>query len=85
MNMKNRIFVLTIATVLLAGCAMGGHHMSSSGGGMDMKTGKGMMAQMDTNGDGMLSKDEFMKGHEAAFERMKGKNGMISIKDMPMH
>ena len=53
----------------------------------DMKSEKGMMMDMkkyDTNGDGMLSKEEFMKAHEAMFERMKGPNGMISIKDMPM-
>ena len=83
--MKNRLFALVITTVLLAGCSMGHHHMSSSQGGMGMKSGKGMMTQMDTNGDGMLSKDEFMKGHEVAFDRMKGPNGMISIKEMPMH
>lgn len=83
--MKKRILALSIATMLIAGCAMGRHDMSSSHGGMGMKSGKGMMEQMDTNGDGMLSKDEFMKGHEVAFDRMKGAKGMISIKDMPMH
>lgn len=83
--MKKHIFALTAATVLMAGCAMGPHGMSSRHGGMDMKPGKDMMATMDTNGDGMLSKDEFMKGHEVMFDRMKGPNGMISLKDMPMH
>lgn len=85
MNMKKRMIALSIATTLIAGCAMGRHDMASSHGAMGMHPGKGMMAQMDTNGDGMLSKDEFMKGHELAFDRMKGANGMISIKEMSMH
>lgn len=32
----------------------------------------------------MLSKEEFMKGHEAMLDRMKGPNCMISFKDMQM-
>jgi hypothetical protein len=55
----------------------------------DMKSGKGMMhgnmmQKMDTDGDGMLSKEEFMKGHETMFDRMKGENGKIAMNDMPM-
>ena len=43
----------------------------------------GMAMQMDSNRDGMVSKDEFMKHHEAMFDRMKkGPNGMVSVKDM---
>jgi len=83
--MKKHIFALSIVTMLIGGCAMGQHGMAARHRGMDVQSGRGMMAQMDTNGDGMLSKDEFMKGHEVAFDRMKGPNGMISIKDMPMH
>ena len=45
---------------------------------MDMKA-------MDTNGDGMISKKEFMKYHEAMYNKMKkGSNGMVSMKDMDM-
>ena len=54
---------------------------------MDMHSGQDMMMQMrqfDSNGDGMLSKEEFMKAHEMMFERMKGPNGMISLKSMQM-
>jgi hypothetical protein len=40
---------------------------------------------MGANGDGMVSKEEFMKAREAMFERMKGPNGMISLKDMGKH
>lgn len=55
----------------------------------DKKPGKsmmmgGMMKKMDANNDGMLSKEEFMKGHEAMFDRMKGENGMISLTDKSM-
>jgi hypothetical protein len=53
--------------------------------GMGMKMGMGMgldAKAMDTNSDGMISKDEFMKHHEAMFEKMKkGSNGMVSLKD----
>ena len=57
---------------------------------MPMAKGMGMgmgmeMKMMDTNGDGMISKEEFMKHHEAMFDKMKkDRNGMVSIKDMHM-
>jgi hypothetical protein len=96
--MKKLFFVVAATVLLGTGCSgMGNQDMSSgkgmmgmkSGQGMmDMKSGDGMMAsmmmKMDTNGDGMLSKEEFMKGHEAMFDSMKGPNGMISLKDMQM-
>ncbi len=47
---------------------------------MDMKMD---MKSMDTNGDGMISKEEFMKFHEMMFDKMKkNKSGMVDIKDM---
>lgn len=52
-----------------------------------MKDGMGMqmMKMMDTNGDGMISRDEFMKHHEAMYGSMKkGSNGMVSVMDMQM-
>jgi hypothetical protein len=57
------------------------------GAGMGMTPGAGMKMgmdpkTMDSNGDGMISKDEFMKHHEAMFDKMKkGTNGMVSLKD----
>lgn len=51
----------------------------------EKKPGPGMMAdmqQMDANGDGMISKDEFVKSSEAMFDRMKDKNSMIDMKTM---
>lgn len=85
-----KLFFAVAATVLLgAGCsAMGNGGMSSGQSMGNMKFKHGMMSntmmKMDTNSDGMLSKEEFMKGHEAMFDRMKGPNGMISLKDMQM-
>ena len=37
---------------------------------------------MDTNGDGMISKEEFMAYHEGMYSKMKQTNGGVSIKDM---
>jgi Ca2+-binding EF-hand superfamily protein len=84
---KKLIFAMSATVLLGAGCSAIGTRDMSSGHGMGgMKSEHGMMGsmmmKMDTNGDGMLSKDEFMKGHEAMFDRMKGPNGMISINEM---
>ena len=56
----------------------------------DMKMSKNMdmkmdMKVMDTNGDGMISKDEFIKYHEMMYDKMKkNKTGMVDIKEMEM-
>jgi Ca2+-binding EF-hand superfamily protein len=43
------------------------------------------MNTMDTNGDGMVSKQEFLSHHEAMFDKMdKGGKGMVPAKDMEM-
>ena len=55
----------------------------------DMVMGMGMtptmrrdsMKAMDANGDGMISKDEYMKWHEARFDRMST-SAMITMKDL---
>lgn len=41
------------------------------------------MMKMDANGDGVISKEEYMKYHEAMFDHMKNKDGVVSMKDMP--
>lgn len=68
-----------------SGCAQDG--MMNHGaimGGTGMQGGMGMKS-MDVNNDGMISKEEFMKHHEAMFDKMKkDSNGMVSMKDMPM-
>ena len=41
------------------------------------------MKMMDTNGDGAISKDEFMKHHEMMWDKMKKNSaGNVDIKDM---
>ncbi|MEO5621998.1 MAG: EF-hand domain-containing protein [Dokdonella sp.] len=43
------------------------------------------MAAMDTNGDGMISKDEFMNHMQAKWDKLpKNKDGMVMMKDMEM-
>lgn len=70
----NRVKVLlTIALATAGSSAWAMNHTQ-----MDMK-------QMDANGDGMISKVEFMKFHEQMFAKMKkNKSGMIDMKDMEM-
>jgi len=43
------------------------------------------MSAMDTNGDGMISKDEFMTYHQAMWDKLpKNKDGMVAMKDLEM-
>jgi Ca2+-binding EF-hand superfamily protein len=43
-------------------------------------------SEMDTNGDGMISQEEFMAHQRAVWARMpKNKDGMVMVKDMRMH
>jgi len=86
---KTLLFAVSAIVFLGTDCsAMGNRDLSSGQGQTEMKSRHGMMGSMmmnmDTNGDGMLSKEEFMKGHDTMFDRMKGPNGMISLKDMQM-
>ena len=54
------------------------------GMGTGMKMGMGMDAKaMDSNSDGMISKDEFMKHHEMMWGKMKKNSaGTVDMKDM---
>lgn len=80
--MNKTAFAILAAAALSAACSgMRDHHRDMHARHHGAGHG-GMMTSMDANGDGMLSKDEFMKAHEAMFDRMKGPNGMISLKDM---
>ena len=50
-----------------------------------MHKGKMEMETMDTNKDGMISKEEFMTFHEAMYDSMKkNKDGMVDMKEMKM-
>ena len=85
--MKKVTYLGLAATLFigLSGCAQDGMmKQGSMNGGMAMKDGMGMK-MMDTNGDGMISKDEFIKHHEMMYDKMKkSSNGMVSVKDMQM-
>ena len=86
--MKNLISISAAALLFagLSGCAQDGmmmrHGSMQAGGGM--KAGMDMK-MMDTDNDGMISKQEFIKHHESMYDKMKkGSNGMVSLKDMQM-
>ena len=79
------IGIAAIVLVGVAGCAQDSMMKRDSMQGMSMKEGMGMqmMKMMDTNGDGMISREEFMKYHESMYDKMKkGSNGMVSVMDM---
>lgn len=71
---------LTILAVALIGASASAVAMD------DMKMGMKMdMKMLDANGDGAISKDEFMKHHEMMYDKMKkNKNGTVDLKDMSM-
>ena len=48
----------------------------------DQEHGHMSSKMMDTNGDGMISKQEFMTHHEQMYGKMKQTNGNVSIADM---
>lgn len=82
---------IILAAALVSGIAIAADMNSSSEGRMgNMQGMTGMMSMMrnmqaiDANGDQMMSKDEFMKSHEAMFDAMeKNKDGLVAMKDMP--
>ena len=64
--------------VIAVVCATAAPAFAGGGKHMDMKA-------MDTNGDGMISKDEFMRAHEMKWDKMKKNSaGMVDMKDMEM-
>jgi len=86
-----KLLSIGMAVIVLggvAGCAQDSMmKRDSMQGSMAMKDGMGMqmIKAMDMNSDGMISRDEFMKHHEAMYDKMKkGSNGMVSVMDMQM-
>lgn len=76
--MHHKTLVLAIALLTASSATLAAHHEKSDMGMEKMK-------MMDTNGDGMISKDEFMKAHETMYMQMKkNQAGMVDIKDMHM-
>lgn len=87
---------IILTAALAGGIAVAADNSGSSGGmgGMPGTTGMegmaGMMSMMnnmrtmDTNGDQLVSRDEFMKSHERMFDAFeKNKEGLVAVKDMP--
>lgn len=85
--MKKSLWVMVPIVVIAAGCAARGANQQYACPGPGMMgqgpMGPGMMQGADANGDGVLSRDEFMKFHETVFDRMKNKDGVIDLKSMP--
>lgn len=64
---------LAVATLMCISSVAFAHH----------EEGRDHMKAMDTNGDGMISKDEFMKASQDHWDKMpKNKDGMVVIADM---
>lgn len=87
---------IILAAALAGGIAVAadGDGSAAGMGGMPGTTGMsgmaGMMSMMnnmrtmDTNGDQMVSRDEFLKSHERVFDALeKNKEGLVAVKDMP--
>lgn len=69
---------------MMGGGMMGGD-MKGMMNMMNMMNMMSHMKTMDANGDGMLSKEEFVKTHEAMFDSMPtNKDGLVVMKDMSM-
>ncbi|SMP81074.1 hypothetical protein [Noviherbaspirillum suwonense] len=80
---QTRVLILASA-IILAGCAsVGAQPAAEDGMRMDgMMGGSHGMMKMDSNSDGKITKEEFMKSHEAMFDMMKGKDGTIDAAGM---
>lgn len=69
--------ILFSAAILIAASGSAFAHPQHKG------EGEMMMKMMDANGDGMISKDEFMKAHEKMWDKMKKNSaGSVDMKDM---
>ena len=80
--MKTTTIVLAVGLALSSVSSMAMDETKN----MNMKSDMKMMdmKMMDKDGDGMISKTEFMNAHEMMFDHMKNSEGMISVKDMTM-
>lgn len=79
--MKKYLAVIAVALIGVSASAMAMDD-PKMGMKMDMKMG---MKMVDANGDGAVSKEEFMKHHEMMYDKMKkNKSGTVDLKDMSM-
>ena len=76
--MRKAISILAMAAMLGAGASALAKDDMMMRPMMDTK-------MMDANGDGMISKTEYMAYHESMWMKMKkNKDGMVMVKDMGM-
>jgi PBP1b-binding outer membrane lipoprotein LpoB len=83
--MKKTALLILASTVIATGCASVAADGSKPKQGMNHEKMPMMamhMAKMDTNKDGLASKEEFMKFHEQMFDMKKNKNGAIDLNKM---
>lgn len=74
----NKLLAVAFAATLMGASAAAFSQDMNEGGCMQPQ-----IKAMDVNGDGMISKDEFMKAHEAMFDKIsKTQDGVVSVKDM---
>ena len=72
-----------IASTLLVSALMCGATMAFAHDDAKHDRMHSHMASMDTNGDGMISKEEFMAFHQAMWDKLpKNKDGMVTMKDL---
>ncbi|HHH44085.1 MAG TPA: hypothetical protein ENK49_08105 [Gammaproteobacteria bacterium] len=93
------LFTVSLANATAVGAAenpfsmtplAGGYLVAAEGkcgaGKAKGREGKCGMARMDADGDGKVSKEEFMHGHEAMFEQIdRNHDGMIDADEREAH
>ncbi len=86
------VFAVSLARVVVAEPAANPFAMTPLSGARLMlaegKCGEGKcgMKRMDVNGDGKVTKDEFMQGHEAMFDSMDANgDGVIDVDEHQGH
>lgn len=81
-NLLKELFMKKLGAALTAATLLG---MGAFALANDDMHGKDTMKAMDSNGDGMISKDEYMSYHQKKWDSMKkDANGMVDMKSMSM-
>lgn len=83
--MRKLTMVVALAAVLMSAQGALAYEKGGNGGDDQSRRGPGrMLRELDKDGDGSISKAEFMAGSEARFARMdKNSDGVLSKDDRP--